>query len=216
MNKAEDWVASSAYNAANRLSHSEQEHQDFTDSYRQISSAKTFSFNLRSSILASFAAHDVPLGIVSGHVRVLPMAADALQSDSGSLGSNGPGGVGGGGGGEYHLNMMRRTAVQDIAGGTVHLEHKARRAVTKTDIASTPVRLARALARLESTPIRTKFAQNENEPEEPDSDLGANLLDEDELAGEPGRNRTFNQQIKSRKSAISSFLRFRSRSRANP
>jgi integrase len=68
---------------------------------------------------------------------------------------------------------------------------------TSRYLASTPVRLARALARMESAPIRTKFAQNENEPDEPDSDVAANLLEEDELAGEPGRNRTYNQQIKS-------------------
>ena len=67
---------------------------------------------------------------------------------------------------------------------------------TSRYLASTPVRLAQALERMES-PIRTKFAQTENQPADADHDDDANLLDEDELESEPGRNRTFNQQIKS-------------------
>jgi integrase len=60
---------------------------------------------------------------------------------------------------------------------------------TSRYLASTPVRLARALARMESAPIRTTFAQDETGPDEPDSDVGAHVPGEGRGLTESERRR---------------------------
>jgi integrase len=68
---------------------------------------------------------------------------------------------------------------------------------TSRYLASTPVRLERALARMEGDAIRTRFAHGDESAEDDDLELDDKPFDDNDLDGEPGRNRTFNQQIKS-------------------